>query len=431
MTRAAPVADPLAAMAGADGTAPGVLRVDAPEVQRLGDALAFTWPGLGVSLTFDQLRESHEGPLGEIAVSSAILGELHWSRLNLASAPAREGLVRKLEKILPADPWRAMLDRACRAVAVAMREGEPVVALSPVRAADSRHLVPRFLIQGETNLIFGDGGSGKSLLAETLAAAVAVGAPLACGLTPTATCPALILDWETCRDEHEDRLAGIAAGFGCPRISGLFYRRMARAVADEAAVLRREIARLGVGLVVVDSLGPACGAEPESADAAIRSMNALRSFGPVTRLVVAHVSKLAAEQRSGPAKPYGSVYVQNLARNVWEVRRAEEESEDLVLGAFHRKVNRGRLLPPVGLRFEFGEGAIRLRSQDVGEQADLLARTSVAYRIQKVLTAGALDVATLAEEAGAGKDTVKRTLRRLADKGRVIRVDETRWGLKR
>jgi hypothetical protein len=103
----------------------------------------------------------------------------------------------------------------------------------------------------------------------------------------------------------------------------------------------------------------------------------------------------------------------------------------LVLGAFHRKVNRGRLLPPFGLRFEFGDGAIRLQPHDVGEQADLLARTSIAYRIQKALAVAALDADALAEQSEAGKETVKRTLRRLADQGRVVRVDATRWGLKR
>jgi hypothetical protein len=433
MSRPSVIADPLAPLAGADGTAPGALRVDAPDVQGLGDGLTFTWAGHGVSLAFDQLRDHSDGPHGEILVTSTPLGELHWSRLSLASAPAREGLVRKLEKVLPAAPWRGMLDRACRAVALAMRKGEPIVALKPLRAGESRHLVPCFLLHGETNLIFGDGGSGKSLLAEMIAAAVAAGGiPLACGLTPTATCPALILDWETCREEHEDRLAAIAAGLGRPGLAGLFYRPMARALADDGSVLRHEIARLGVGLVVVDSFGPACGAEPESADSAIRCMNALRSLGPgVTRLVIAHVSKLAAEQRAGPVKPYGSVYVQNLARNVWEIRRGETDGDDLVLGAFHRKVNRGRLLPPFGLRFEFADGAIRLRPHDVGETADLLARTSVAYRIQKALTSGALDAEALADETGAGKDTVKRTLRRLGTQGRVIRVDATHWGLAR
>src|SRR5262249_54149647 len=158
MRRPGAVADPLAPMAGSDGTAPGTLRLDAPDVQRLADALTFTWSAHGVSLTFDQLRDASEGPHGEILAQSTTLGELHWSRLNLASAPAREGLVRKLEKVLPETPWRGMLDRACRAVALAMRNGEPVVPLRPIQAGSTRHLVPRLLIAGETNLIFGDGG---------------------------------------------------------------------------------------------------------------------------------------------------------------------------------------------------------------------------------------------------------------------------------
>ena len=74
---------------------------------------------------------------------------------------------------------------------------------------------------------------------------------------------------------------------------------------------------------------------------------------------------------------------------------------------------------------------IRLRPQDVGEQADLLARTSIAFRIQKALTSGAMEIEALAEETGAKKETVTRTLRRLGHQGKVIRVDDSRWGLPR
>src|SRR5262249_58943095 len=118
--------------------------------------------------------------------------------------------------------------------------------------------------------------------------------------------------------------------------------------------LRADLARPEVGFVIVDSLAPAAGVEPESADSTIRAMNALRSFTGTTRLVLAHVSKATADQASGAARPYGSVFVRNLARSAWELRRAEEAGADeLLLAAYHRKPNGGPRALPLRLRLRF------------------------------------------------------------------------------
>ena len=405
--------------------------VEGPNVTRLGDELIFEWPQYGVGLSFGHLREASEGVHGEIVVTSSVLGEIHWARINLASTPAREGLVKKLEKALPGAPWRPMLDKACRLAAITLRVGEPLVPLVPQLAGATRHLVGKLLLAGETNVLFGDGGSGKSLLALALAVSVATRIDLPAGLRPSGPAPVLYLDYESCLEEHQDRLAGLLAGLGRESAPGIFYRPMARALADDTATLRAEISRHNIGFIIVDSYGPACGAEPETADPAIRIMNALRSFAPATRLVIAHVSKANAEHRSGPSRPYGSVYVTNLARSVWEVRRSEDyDAADLNLGLFHRKVNRGRLLPPLGFRLTFDQGAIYLGSQDLQHQPDLLARASLAFRLQKALAGGARSVEDLVEDTGAGKDTVTRTLRRLRSGGKVITVEPDRWGLK-
>ena len=402
------------------------------ECTRLGDDLVMRWPQHAITLSFSHLREGSDGIQSELLAHSAVAGELHWARLNLVSTSAREGLVKKLDRDHPGAPWRSILERACRLAAQELRAGEPVVALLPGRATETRHLLSKLALAGETNVLFGDGGAGKSLFALALAVAVAAGAPLPAGITATAHTPVLYLDWESSLEEHQDRLAGLLEGLAVSIAPPILYRPMSRALADDAAFLRGEISRHRVGFVIVDSLAPACGAEPEGADAAIRAMNAMRSFGAaVTRLVIAHVSKAGADQRSGPAKPFGSVFVQNLARSVWEIRKAEDDGgEDLVLGFYHRKVNRGRLFPPFGLRLEFRGASTFLRGHDVGQQPDLLARASLAFRVQKALAAGALTLAQIVDDTGGSKDTVTRTLRRLRGSGRVIGVDPDRWGLK-
>lgn len=409
-----------------------VLPAAAPDMRREGDNFSFALPDQGIEVYFSHLREGPDGLHGEITVRSSIRGEIHWGRFNLSSTPSREGLVKKLNDTHPSAPWRSLLDRACHAVAEQVRQGEPIMPLEPAAAPTTRQLVERLLPLGETSVIFGDGGTGKSLLALAVAVAVSSKAPLPGGLRPMQDVSVLYLDWESCREEQAERLEGLLAGLGLSATSEIHYRPMARALADDAAHLRTEVDRLGVGLVIVDSLGPACGAEPESADAAIRTLNALRSFAPATRLVIAHVSK-ADIARNGPSRPYGSVYVQNLARSVWEIRRSDDESKDLVLGLFHRKCNTGRLSAPIGLRFEFGEDGIRLLPSDIGEQPDLLAKTSLTFQIQKTLTAGGRTVDEIAKTLDANPDTVRRTLNRLKEARKVVSLDNGRggrWGLK-
>jgi len=128
------------------------------------------------------------------------------------------------------------------------------------------------------------------------------------------------------------------------------------------------------------------------------------------------------------------VFVRNLARSAWELRRAAEAGlDELLLAAYHRKSNGGRRALPFGLRLRFeSSSAVTVADADLAEAPDLLARTSVSKRVTVALAAGALTVAELAEQIGAPGDTVGRAVRRLREEGRVVLVDGTRpgrWGL--
>lgn len=404
------------------------------EIARDGDDFTFSWPSLSAEIHLTRLRDAGEGVQGELSI---ILREkpLHWGRLNLASTSAREGLVTKLNRVDSKIPWRALLEEVCRKTSEQLRASSPIVQLVPAAAAPERRLVDKLVLDGETNVIFGDGGAGKSFLALALAIAVASGKGLPAGLTPRRTGPVLLLDWESCLEEHQERLAGLLAGLGISGPVPIFYRRMIGTLADEASVLRAEMARLGVIFVIVDSFGPACGPEPEGADAVIRTLNALRSLGEA-RMALAHVNKIQADQR-GPARPFGSVYVMNLPRNVWEVRNAKEEERDniLTLGAYHRKTNRGRLLPPFGLRFEFSQAATQIRSADLTADPGLKARAGIGFGILAALRSGARTTPELTEELGEASNSVLKAIQRLEKSGKILQLEKpakgrpAKWGL--
>jgi hypothetical protein len=130
------------------------------------------------------------------------------------------------------------------------------------------------------------------------------------------------------------------------------------------------------------------------------------------------------------------VFISNLARSAWEIRRSAEEENDLVVALYHRKVNRGRLHPPIVLRFTFEEDRVTLNGQDIADSADLLARASLSKRVMTALKTGAATVADLAAGLDASEDTIGRIARRLAGKGVVVNVAEqvgkghpAKWGL--
>lgn len=418
--------------------APARTGLDLPEKRRDGDEFVLTWPALGVGIGVTHLHERGDGLNAEVTIEAGVAGHIHWGTLNLASTAARETLVKKLDNAHPGTPWRQLLDHTCRTVADAFRAGAPVVILRPKAATEARFLVEKMMPAGETTVLFGDGGAGKSLFALALAVAVTKETALPAGLRSRNRANVLYLDWESGQEVHEDRLHGLLAGLGIDEAQGLYYRPMHRALADDIQRLRTEVSRHGIGLVIVDSYGGACGAEPETADSAIRLMNALRSFGSsVTRLVIAHVSKASADQRTGSSRPFGSVYVQNLARSVWEARKPDDDGGDTwTLGLYHRKVNQGRLFPPIGIKVTFESGVIRLGAQDLADEPDLLARTSLTFRIRHALRDGARTPSDLASEVKGDKESVGRTLRRLLKQGKVVKLDdvkggrtEAQWGL--
>jgi RecA-family ATPase len=153
----------------------------------------------------------------------------------------------------PDVPWSAYLEEAAWRFTEAARQGEPIVTLSGGRPrSTTRELVPRLLYEGEPSLIFGDGDTGKSLVGIALAAAVHSGAALPFGLKPARAVMAAYLDWEASDETADERLSMLAAGLGIDP-PAIVYKRMRRPLVDEAAPLAAELARRGVGFIVIDS----------------------------------------------------------------------------------------------------------------------------------------------------------------------------------
>lgn len=394
------------------------------------DCYSFLWKDAGYRFTVENFRDGSEGVSAEVRIRTTTAypngrtGHVHLSRLNLLSTSARATLVRQLEKRIPAADWEGMVEYAATAAVLRHRRGEPAVDLADVDATDTVPFLLRDLVpEGETSVLFAAGGSAKSYLALAMCVAVATGEPVGNLFLPNYQCNALYLDYETRRETHARRLALFCRGAGLPgKIRGIYYRRLYRPVAEEVRQVRALVREKNIGLVIVDSLGPASGGEQEKADATIRALNALRALGAVTVVVISHVTRQVADQERGHGKPFGSVFVENLARQCWEVRKAASRTgATLDLGLFCTKVNEGQPPGPFGCRLTWDTEArwVRLGRTDIHDDPELIAHGSAVDRILALLREGARPTNEIAEALVIPVGTVRGTLKRLKDAGQV------------
>jgi hypothetical protein len=392
------------------------------QFKKLGDSY---FASLGdLVLEFSQLKEHSDGMTTDVSTTNTATGHSHWARVTLASAVSRNTYLKSLDSaqvpgISPGD-----FAHACHMVVQAERKGDPATPLEARRPAPENWLVPGWIPRGETTVVYGDGGVGKSLFTLALALSGLTGAPVG-GWRVAPVRNVLFLDWESHKGDHEARWWGLTAPTGLPAPTGIHYRQLHRPLTDVIGSVRAEVATLKIDMVIADSLAPASGAEPEGSDAAVRTMNALRSLAPATRVVTAHVSKMAAEQARGAVRPFGSVYVRNLARSTIFCSQEEQASQDeRVVTYTHTKSNNGSLQRATALRYAFGEEGYVMISPVAAD----LSRSGLTTRVLDALRRGAKETGTLAEDLDESPAAVKKALQRLENRDKVVRLSGTVGG---
>jgi hypothetical protein len=320
-----------------------------PEIRVNAGIYDLIWREEQVGIRVDRLRNHSDNLSGEITVKTLLPGvapHLHQARLNLTSTSARRTLANHLVGRLAELDWDGIIEDACVLVLRAYREGEPVLCLKDVapRTGPRYRLAP-LLLEGHPNYLYDDGGTGKSLLAGFFGVLVSSGCQW-CGLT-TMPGNVLYLDYETSAEEMRERIAAIEKGLADPGCSRIQYRLCVAPLANDIEEIQRIVSEQEIEFVIVDSAGMALGGEKgDPKDPVIEYFRALRSLR-ICSLTIDHITK----GEGGRKLPYGSVYKFNLARNVFEMRKAQEAGDDdMHVGLYHRKANFGKLLPPIGFK---------------------------------------------------------------------------------
>lgn len=390
-----------------------------PEVAVADEIYSFSWP-VGITAQVERLTEARGELTGEVTIRTTRPprpGLLHSARLNIMSTQSRSTLARVLAQRDPDLDWLAVVEAICYRTREHYRDGDPSIDLRTYeRSRSARLFLSPFLEYGGPTVIAAHGGTGKTRLAWALAVTAGTGVPIV-GRLQAEPCPVLFADYETDADTGDEILAAVCAGAGITERPPVHYRRMVASLHESAATLRRERLRTQAGLVIVDSLGPARGGDPNDAETTIRTFNAARSLG-VPVLFTDHITN--SEALGGEAKkPFGSAYTWNLARVVWMMDKVQAEGEDSVTVALvNKKRNNGRLISRLGFRIDFENEddqllGIRFSSTDLTTVPGLAEKVPVRTRIVALLRKQApLKIHDIAAELELSPDTIKKTVDR-------------------
>lgn len=122
----------------------------------------------------------------------------------------------------------------------------------------------------------------------------------------------------------------------------------------------------------------------------------------------------------------GSVFVRNVVRAAWEIKRGDVDGDDLILAAYLNKRNDGkRGTPPWGgLRFCFApDGAVTVHDAALAYSPELLAKATIWQQIRAALSNGPKTADAIACELDLEEPSARKTLERRRDKGDVVNVE--------
>lgn len=393
-----------------------------PTLQFIGTVYQLYWEKEDVKIQIDRIIEKHEAISAEILVTKGG-GHLYLTRLNLLGANSKKALATELSKRFDSLDWATMIEQAFVRTLTEYRQGEPVISVGnlPARTTPRYRLYP-FILEGERNVLYGYGGTGKSKLSGLIAMLVQTGTAML-GMRPIKG-NVLILDWETSQYTVDEWVKAMKTGMHFETNETPFYRYCTRGLVEDIAQIQKEVLERKIDLVIVDSVGIAIAGDAQSQDITRQYFNALRSL-KIASLSIDH-------KPHGGNHIYGSIYKTTIARSVFEMCAVQSAgSKILDIGIYHRKANDIPLIKPLGYRIEFiGDEELTQEAifskQDIADIPDLESGLSHKERIANLLKHGSMEVKDIAEELDI-KETIARAI--LNRYKRTFVRAEQGWGL--
>ena len=234
--------------------------------------------------------------------------------------------------------------------------------------------VEKILPKGYALLLYGDGGTAKSLLTMSMLQAISRGAEEWLGLEVGRKVACLFVDFELDEREQRRRAFEVAAGDGLSAPpSNLYYLSAVGHHPKEVFSYARSVCEeRGIGVVAIDSVGLALEGDPGSARDVVgffRELDAFRASG-ITLILVDHQAKLQAGESYQGKLQYGSSYKGNLSRSRVQVELKKKGANVRSLILRQNKANFSDLAEPFGVKVVFEPGKIFVSREEL-DAADL------------------------------------------------------------
>lgn len=369
-----------------------------------------------ISFTFDDIEERSRDLTCQLTIQRQFPGENPESfteRVNILSASAKDGVKRSLNELWesPRGFWTGRLNKATEAMRIAHMERDWSIDLTKREARPgARYLLDGLILDGAVQtILFGAGGTGKTMLALTWALSITDGIPEFGYMGEPGD--VLFVDYEADEDQIGDRLEQLKQGLGYGRIEKFHYWPGRGSFANSVPALKRKV-KQGVRFVVVDSAGLAVGGSPLDEQITLAYCSAARSLG-VPVLTLAHVTKAGEDKY-----PFGSIMWSNAARATINVK-APEDNDGLVkhMGLFFRKMNNAAMnRNGMGFAMSFAEDDSWATVQREDMHHDISSWQPLRLRLGGLLRGGArFTIKDFSLETGEKENTIYHALKRMPE----------------
>jgi len=389
-----------------------------------------------IEMLVDRIRTHTDGRMTAKFFVKAVLkngsANLHQGQLNLMATRSRTELSRTLSKRLQPEGvnWDQLIEEACQLVVENEEQTTEASRLQLVEPKDPDFICYPHILERLPTLWYGPGAAGKTMLAMYFSFLVQNGLPFLGREIKQRN--VLYLDWEVDEEEAGRRMSYFYRNFEKDQnIEMPYYRRCVLPIFDEASEIAEDVEKNDIGLVIVDSAGPACGGDVGNLERSVSYFNALRKItapGNVGSVTLTHVTKLERREGGKARLPIGAVYFENIPRATWELRpqEVEDEEKEISVGFFCRKSN-FKYPQPFGVNLHFND--ITAKVEPMKPEDMLTEEKALEQMIIEELAAGPQKPIELAEKVGTSANTCRVVLSRLAKKGKVTNPERGKWAL--
>jgi len=232
-----------------------------------------------------------------------------------------------LEEKLPTGLWNFLFEKAASHVA---KPSTQIVRLAEIKAEAPSFVIRPFLIRDGANIIFGPGGTLKSHWALVLCKCLTNNwlPPGNHDIELLETGVVLYLDWEDEIGPFLDRAKKLGID-----LEKIFYMKCTKPFIDILPEIQQVVKEINPVAVFFDSLGPAIsGGNAFSLETASAFFSAAKTLGK-SFCIIAHPPKHMHDT------VYGSVFFENLARNIFQVDAFLPEPSFVIMQLSNKKAS--------------------------------------------------------------------------------------------